>query len=373
MGIIRVLLALSVVLGHLESGFRMISPPLAVESFFIISGFYMSLILNEKYINANNSYKLFITNRLLKLYPIYVVVLLLMIVTGGVIYAVTGQLDKTTALSYFINYYPQMGPFSFIFLAFVNIFIFFQDVVMFLGLNVHTGNLFFTADFKTTNPGLYNFLFIPQAWSIGLELMFYLIAPFVVRRNLKIISVLILISLSIRIYLVRHGLTEDPWNYRFFPNELLFFLLGNVAYKAYVKMKPMSINKWIPIGAFVAVVAFTVLYSFIPGHIKHYFYTLLFFVALPFIFQLTKKSKSDLFIGEFSYPIYICHLFVAWSVNKILSGQGKETTNLIIIALVFVVSFLLNKLVIKKIERFRQNRISNASKQDKFYKSVVTK
>ena len=77
MGAIRILLAIIVLLNH--SGFllNVFDAGLAVETFFIVSGFYMALILNEKYIGKNNSYKLFISNRFLKLYPIYWVVLVL--------------------------------------------------------------------------------------------------------------------------------------------------------------------------------------------------------------------------------------------------------------------------------------------------------
>ncbi|MCC8423971.1 acyltransferase [Mucilaginibacter sp. UR6-11] len=372
MGILRLLLAISVVLGHLDSRFRLISPPLAVQSFYIISGFYMSLILNEKYINANNSYKLFITNRLLKLYPIYYVVLFLIIIVSCFYIFFSGHADGSTSLAYYIKYYNTMGLGSLIFLFFTNIFIFFQDAVMFLGLNTKNGHLFFTTDFKLTKPGLYNFLFIPQAWSISLELMFYLIAPFIVRRNIKVIAALILVSLSVRVFLVLHGLKEDPWNYRFFPNELVFFLLGNVAYKVYTKIKNMPINKWIPISFFLIIVLFTLIYALIPGHIKHYFYTLLFFSFLPFIFLATKKWKTDSYIGELSYPIYICHLFIAAIISHVFVGYDKEILNIFIIIAILIFSYVLNELIVKKIERFRQNRVKTP-KDGKLYKAIVTK
>lgn len=51
MGLIRILLAISVIIAHTESilGFNMVGGTLAVQAFFIISGFYMALILSEKY------------------------------------------------------------------------------------------------------------------------------------------------------------------------------------------------------------------------------------------------------------------------------------------------------------------------------------
>ena len=83
MGIFRLLLAFSVVVIHSNpEPTWFMDGKLAVRVFYIISGFYMTLILNEKYIGQNSSYKLFITNRLLRLYPIYWVILLLTLITG---------------------------------------------------------------------------------------------------------------------------------------------------------------------------------------------------------------------------------------------------------------------------------------------------
>jgi peptidoglycan/LPS O-acetylase OafA/YrhL len=79
MGIIRLLLALSVVAAHTTSffGVHLVGGKVAVQAFYIISGFYMSLILNEKYLGKTGSYKLFITNRFLRIFPIFWTVLVL--------------------------------------------------------------------------------------------------------------------------------------------------------------------------------------------------------------------------------------------------------------------------------------------------------
>ena len=40
----------------------------AVELFFLVSGFYMAMVLNERYV-GRGSYWLFASNRVLRLYP----------------------------------------------------------------------------------------------------------------------------------------------------------------------------------------------------------------------------------------------------------------------------------------------------------------
>ena len=70
MGIIRLLLAISVVVYHsrpLLGQINFLPGSTAVQAFFIISGFYMSLVINEKYEDKQSFYRA----RLLKIFPVY--------------------------------------------------------------------------------------------------------------------------------------------------------------------------------------------------------------------------------------------------------------------------------------------------------------
>lgn len=245
MGLIRILLALSVVIVHTGSiyGYNLVGGELAVQAFYIISGFYMSLILNEKYINTNNSYSLFISNRFLRLFPLYWIILILTILFSLFV-GVYSKGENFADLSSFVHYSDQLSPLSLIFLIFTNIFLIFQDIVMFLGLDLKSGNLFFTSDFMSTNPMVFKFMLINQAWTVGLEIMFYLIAPLLVRKKTKFIMSLIIISLLLRLFIYSNGYNYSPWTYRFFPTELLFFMLGALSYKIYCKLKDRQLNNY---------------------------------------------------------------------------------------------------------------------------------
>lgn len=76
MGILRVFFALCVIAFHCGSSY-LLSPELAVECFFVISGFYMSLILNEKYINPSDNL-LFIKKDLSNYYHLTIFIQLLL-------------------------------------------------------------------------------------------------------------------------------------------------------------------------------------------------------------------------------------------------------------------------------------------------------
>ena len=114
---------------------------------------------------------------------------------------------------------------------------------MFLGLDTGSGGLYFTKDFLQTNPQLHNFLLVPQAWTIGIEITFYLLAPFIVRKKISFIILLVLVSILLRVLLYQNGLRHDPWSYRFFPTELLFFFLGTIAYHLYKKLDQENYKK----------------------------------------------------------------------------------------------------------------------------------
>lgn len=358
MGLLRFLLALTVVLGHSSSifGFQLVGGALAVQAFYIISGFYMTLILNEKYVGANSSYKLFISNRLLRLFPIYWTVLILTILYSIIIsYASNGS--DLGSFSYFSIYWNNMGILSIFYLIFTNIFLFLQDTVMFLSLDTTTGSLFFTRNFHDHTPALYNFLMVPQAWTIGVEIAFYLIAPFLVRRKLKVIIPLIVASLLLRAVLYYHfNLKNDPWTYRFFPTELVFFLLGIVAYHAYKKLQTLTLKNSHLMFIWICVLGATLFHNFLPIPRKDTLYLIGFFMTLPFIFILTKHWKKDAYIGELSYPIYISHILVL-TIVKVLNIQLPGGLGLTVALLTIGLSLLLNEVVAKRIEKIRQKRL----------------
>jgi peptidoglycan/LPS O-acetylase OafA/YrhL len=358
MGIIRILLAIAVVLTHSSGifGNTLVEGHLAVQLFYIISGFYMSLILNEKYIDQNGGYGLFISNRLMRLFPIYWAVVLLLVGMSLVVYF--GSHGKQFGFfDIYHQYYGSMSASTIFFIIFTNIFLIFQDIVMFLGVNTTTGGLFFTSNFHNTSPELYKFLLVPQAWTIGVEITFYLIAPFLVRRNPRTIVLLIAASLGLRAILYANGLNRDPWTYRFFPTELTFFLLGNLSYAIYNKIRNQPIPKNFSYALWIGMLAVIVTYNYYSFPYRDVMLFTAFFLSIPFIFKLSKRWKIDRYIGELSYPIYISHMLLLLLINKyhvpVLSSIGLTVT---LASIAF--SMFLNEIITKPIEKLRQQRVN---------------
>src|SRR4029077_12379723 len=90
-------------------------------------------------------------------------------------------------------------------------------------------------------------MLIPQAWSLGTELSFYLVAPFILRSSWRIVFFVFVASIALRVGLFSAGLYYDPFSYRFFPAELMWFLLGYGCYVVY-----RHVSRWVPTSWFHA-------------------------------------------------------------------------------------------------------------------------
>ena len=360
LGFFRVILAIAIVLTHSQSllGYTLLGSELAVEAFYIISGFYMSMILNEKY----SSNYLFYTNRALRLYPLYWCVLLfsvgLVLLQGGY------DCDELNQLSFYKVYETTVG--TDLFLLFTNLFMIGQDAVMFMGLD-SSGVLYFVDDWHNTNPMVWQTLFVPQAWSVGLEILFYVIAPFIVRKRVQVILGVAVLSIIVRLILRKCGYYTDPWSYRFFPSELLLFMMGAISYKLLSWYKnihlPDLVNKILIGILFIYTFLFSIILT--PGNwvFNYWGYCLSVCLILPILFEYSRYNKFDRAIGDLSYVIYICHFFVIGVVKYIYDGQIAKAAvennvyGLAIVILSVGFAFILKKFVQDPIDRWRWQRV----------------
>lgn len=358
MGFFRLLLAISVVLSHFGPvfGFDFVKGKIAVQAFFIISGFYMTMILNEKYINSNNSYKLFITNRLFRLFPVYWFVLFVFCIIS-VLYGFIINWETSPKIDSFIEVMPNLS--SFFYLIFSNIFILGQDILLFLSIDNSNGSFFYSSNPELLTQKPENYLYIPQAWSISLEIMFYLVAPFILRRKFLTVLSVIGLSFALRMYLFNIlELNQDPWTYRLFPTEIMFFLFGYFSYKIY-SLK-LNLNPYLVI---LILFTFTILYYKIPQFgfkyspftINEIIYFVLTVISVPILFEKFKNNSLDIKIGELSYPIYISHALVGGLISKIIHNQSIQIIFIIFFTILF--SVIINKYITYPVEKFRQSRL----------------
>lgn len=361
LGFFRVILAFTVIITHTHPvfGFTFGNPVIAVRTFFIISGFYMALILNEKY----SHYWPFIKNRFLRIYPIYLVVLLLTIISLLGAHYIRGNWGE---LDYFVANISKLNPYSIVALIVSQLTILGRNLIMFSLVNPDTG--WFTFHIREGfNFSAWQFLLIPQAWTLPIELLFYLIAPFVVKRKLYMVAILFFLTLLIRSSLISHGLTSTMWTYRFFPTELSYFLLGIISYKIYRIIKPNKIMMIIGFIATIFMIALLCSFNYLPRILGldvfsvEWIYYGLITVLLPFSFIYSKKLYFDRKIGELSYPIYISHILVNNVAGPLFLSRlvpNKDYIAILVFLLCVIFSVLLLKFIQDPIEKIRARAVT---------------
>jgi peptidoglycan/LPS O-acetylase OafA/YrhL len=362
MGIVRTLLALAVVLSHAGSSYSFIEPGMAVEMFYVASGFLISFALLGNPIYRAN-WAAFYANRALRLYPIYFAVLL---------FAAGGFLVFPDVFARPVLLSTEMSTGAKLYLWLSNILLFGQDWNYFLGLD--RGHLVIQPDFWQSQPPLWTFYPIPQAWTLGIEVSFYALAPLLL-LNERILLLAFMAAAALKIWSLNYFGGSDPWLYRIFAFELSLFLLGAVSHQWFVPAYRMLAARFRPhlIDAIVVVVTMLFLVgvrfwarawhvTIMPGLWEPTATCVLFSLALPALSAFQRSFKigrwqADRAIGELSYPIYITHwLMISLSSyfwDAFLTGH-KELSAFIVAGMSIFGSLLLITFVAWPLDRLRK-------------------
>ena len=344
MGLMRFLLAMSVVVWHLQRGVLLIPGGLAVEVFFAISGFYMSLILTGKYRDRTTFY----TNRFLRLYPVYFVVSLGTWAWTFVVWAYLGR-----APTGFVRYL-QMSFWEHALLFINNWTMVGLDIPMWFYYSVDKGVQLF-------HYGMGGGLTIGPTWSIGLEIWFYLLAPFLVALRSRWIVLMAVLSVALKITMATLHLKPDF----FFPAQLCFFLVGILLHRVYADRFVGNFDGRIGWAVLMTVLALFLLYNRIPEPFATYLIYVTFIPAIPILFALTRKNRFDLNLGNLSYPIYVVHSLVLWIAAAVfhhlygdVNGLKLVMISLVSIGGVLFVSIILYIVIDKPVDEMRQHRLA---------------
>jgi peptidoglycan/LPS O-acetylase OafA/YrhL len=283
-GIYRYALASLVVLAHLWPGWLW-AGFYAVFSFYLLSGYLMTLVLNETYAFSTRGIARYFANRALRIYPTYFACAVLAL---G-IYALIPVAVKTLILHYTVWGAPGEVL---------------KNVVLF-GLTVHT------------RPS-----WIPPAWTLGVELSFYVLMGLVLARHWTIGALWLLVSLGRLAYLLwTPGL---PFEHTLpLAAAALPFSIGSVLY--HVRRRLPGFAAW-RTGAGALLYAGNVLLA---GQLwadvwVHGFHASLALSTLVTASLLVADPagappalrRIDRVLGDVSYPLYLCHwhvgAFVWW-------------------------------------------------------------
>ena len=337
MGTFRFVLALAVLMAHVATSIGasvvnrqslhiLVWSGNAVFAFFIISGFYMSLIVNEKYAKLPNGRWRFYANRALRLYPIHWTILLIY----AAAYVASGTPSFLTGA-----YREPLG--RWLYAVGANTFFFGVEVLPIRDV----------ANWKFV---------VGPIWSLSIEFYFYLLAPFVVGRSLRALTALCAIALSFRLALYLFDVPMLPWRYFFFPADLVFFLMGSLSYRLYAWLQGRSMARYLGAGA-AALLALCIVSPALwtapdlDQPIAWLFYACVW-ICTPLLFNLTRASKLDNALGQLSYPIYLSHVLVIDVVRGL--DLGHVDKGLVATVVTIVLSAALYIVVDRPIERIRR-------------------
>lgn len=360
MGFLRFFLALSVAVSHLPGPpFRLVYAVVAVCAFFIISGFYMAMVLSTHYDKATEFY----WARFTRLYPAYVAMAAVMVAW----FWWTGSPNAFTGPFAFSGK-PPVTFWEIIIHALLNISVFGQDFFE-LARQAHNAQIQ-----RLLSPDFFNplWMLVGQAWSLSTEAFFYLLAPFVVRKPSRII-VFLVAALILRIVLL--GVLDWPWywGYYFPAGTMCFFFMGSLMYHVHRRLNLRH-------GRLVAlcmggVLAAWTLYAIISNRIflgpgtggsidgpAFWLFFILFAVAVPFIFEATKNGRADRWVGELSYPLYLVHGLTQGIIFfKLGAARGDVPVMILAVSCSIAAAILMRMVVEWPIERWRKSRFHRQS------------
>lgn len=296
---------------------------------------------------------MFYLNRILRLYPIYLIVCLLVLLTS--------ILRRGFAENLF-GYSPLVLLIS----TFSNLTLIGTDWLMFF--DTSNGGIQLTSS-VVTGDRMRDLLWIAPAWSLGIEITFYAMAPILCRWRSRFLIATIIGLCTIRILFNQSefNFAESPFDARFFPFELPYFLVGILLYrcKRDAKLVITIPLKYLYSALFLFFLIFEPIRSGFDLSRTASMAVLVIVAAVVVLFG--QSSEFDRKFGELSYPIYISHVFIAQVYEYSSTGIVKKFSLLdnshismsVQVLLIVLVSYFLLQIT-KPIEKIRdKNRNLN--------------
>jgi peptidoglycan/LPS O-acetylase OafA/YrhL len=330
----------------------------AVKIFFMISGFYMAMILLEKYGQTRMGLINFAISRILRLYPLYLVILALTISWHFTCeFSTHGGTPTPTIL----RLSALMPWWQTSLVWFSNIFLIGVDIPSLFHWSKPKGFEFLRSlPFEERNGTMWlGFaVWVRQAWSIGAEVCFYCLSPLIVFSSWNGWKGVLIAGIgSILIAKVCTVYFMAPI-YFFWPALLVYFVTGIVLYKLY---RLVELDRLIPksitwrLVIFCSSLVWTVVLPSVGSSLPALALYGVAAISIPLLFAATKANRLDRIIGNLSYATYLNHLLVASIVSvvvKRLEITPHFSTGLVIIGSVLF-ALVLERLIERPIELIR--------------------
>jgi peptidoglycan/LPS O-acetylase OafA/YrhL len=307
LGALRFVLALLVVLNHLWLPTVNKIGAHAVIAFYVISGFMMTRILCETYVGQGGLTRYF-ANRFLRLFPGYWLVAILTLIGLVGFPQYFGNIYSTVQI-------PQ------------SVYEWLQNITLF--------------DLPRASR-----CFVPPAWSLSVEWVFYIIIGTGISRRVDFSLVWWLASAAYTVRLIMSGATFGD---RYTPPAAasFFFASGAVIYhvtKSVPKTGRLNWFWWMQLGIFCV-------FPLVMGSLGHDRHMLGFYGAfvlfIPLFIQSVVVVTSewgrmfDRLLGDLTYPMFLSH-FLASGLANFFTGKGVVRLSFVYFLISLFLCFLIS-------------------------------
>ncbi len=294
-GYVRLFLASVVMVSHLGFTWGGINPGmLAVLCFYMLAGFVVTHLLTTVFPKRIEMLHLFYIERFLRIYPLYIFMLLL-----TVVFLVATDFGKPS-----FSWGSMVGH------------------LLIIPLNYHM----YVDSSVLQEP---RSLLMPTAWSLGAELQAYLLLPFVV-MSARIKITLACLSLCVFLLANTSLLRSDYFGFRLIPGLLFIFILGSCVYKTtHTPAQADRFDRFFPpvcymvcIGALAEMVWIRQLNE---PYLPEVFLGILF--GLPAISYIASKQwrlPLDRIFGNLSYGVFLSHPLCIWAFTHFFQGADRQ-------------------------------------------------
>jgi peptidoglycan/LPS O-acetylase OafA/YrhL len=280
LGTYRLILAVCVALSHVGVQVAGLNPGVvAVVGFYLVSGYVMTGLLRTHY-RQSGTIGAFYADRALRLLPHYLFV-------AFVTFAWFVATDQRTE-------YLQRAPTV-------------TDAARNLLIVPMNYYMFNHAD---------DFALIPPSWSLGAEVQFYVVLPFILLFSRSAVRTVALV-LSVAFYLcAAFGVVNSEWfGYRLLPGVLFIFLVGSLLYDAHhsneVRRRGVLVWGTVAVSGVVAVTLANAGTINMPYNRETLLGLAMGGVALNAL-GLRARHPIDEALGNLSYGVFLNHFAVQW-------------------------------------------------------------
>jgi peptidoglycan/LPS O-acetylase OafA/YrhL len=341
MGLIRLFLAICVLRAHLIT--NVIAPlhigfadPFAYTAnggeallmFYVISGFMISTGLATRYAEGASGTLAFYRGRCVRIFSLYwpvVALALIALPSARTAFAVSNWFDKLSDLAVF-------------------------------GLDWRTWHYAAAPPSDTWSGTIEG---VEQSWSLGAEMTFYLLAPWILRSWRLSLAVAAAAAIVRALMIYEFG-PDSNTTYLFTPAAVVFFMLGHFARVAATNYKLLKRTD-VSIGFLVlaATMGLKIGSAWDTTTPLFWLVFIAFALSLPGMFESTRSNRLMELAGDLSFGVYLSHKIIlkVWTDHEIpqhlvpLFGRPHGVDGLMLLALLIATTIVVAALLHFGVER----------------------